>query len=319
MTLLTFGETPLRFEPADGGQLHTAREMRVYADGTESNAAAAAATMGGEGVWVSKLPDTPLGRRVVSEIRRHGVEPAVAWTDGRRQGLRFEEAGVRPRQGTTLQVRSGSAMAAIEPDDLPMDELRAADAVFTGASTLALSERAADTATAVFEATEGTAITAATDLDLQPGLCSAADARAALDRLSGAMDVLVANEDDAAAVLGESGGARELVTAVAAEFDLEVVVITRSEHGALAMHDTPGTNVVHERAAVEAETVDPAGGHAAFVGAFLQRLVDGADTADALSYGMAAGALVRTVPGPYLTVDRGELDRVVEEAVDEPR
>jgi 2-dehydro-3-deoxygluconokinase len=199
-----------------------------------------------------------------------------------------------------------------------MDELRAADAVFTGASTLALSDRAADTATAVFEATQGTAITAATDLDLQPGLCSAADARAALGRLSGAMDVLVANEDDAAAVLEASGGARELVTAAADEFDPELVVITRSERGALAMHDTPGTNVVHERAAVEMETADPAGAHAAFVGAFLQRLVDGADAADALEYGVAAGALARTVPGPYLTVDRAELDRVVDESVDEP-
>lgn len=318
MTLLTFGETPLRLEPADGGQLHTSRELRVYADGTESNAAAAAAAMGGEGVWVSKLPDTPLGRRVVSELRGQGVDVAVTWADGRRQGLRFEEAGVRPREGTTLQDRSGSAMAAVEPDDLPMDELRAADAVLTGASTLALSDRAADTATAVFEATQGTAITAATDLDLQPGLCSAADARAALGRLSGAMDVLVANEDDAAAVLEASGGARELVTTVAAEFDLTVVVITRSERGALAMHDTPGTNVVHERAAVETETADPAGAHAAFVGAFLQRLVDGADAADALEYGVAAGALARTVPGPYLTVDRAELDRVVDESVDEP-
>lgn len=318
MTLLTFGETPLRFAPADGSQLHTAREMRVHADGTESSAAAAAAAMGGEGVWVSKLPDTPLGRRVVSELRSHGVEAAVAWTDERRQGLRFEETGVRPREGTTLQDRSGSAMAAVEPDDLPMDELRAADAVFTGASTLALSGKAADTAGAVFEATRGTAITAAADLDRQPGLCSTAEARAALDRLSGALDVLVASEDDAAAVLDAGGGARELVTTVAAELDLEVVVITRPERGALAMHDTPGTNVVHERVAVETETVDSAGGHAAFVGAFLQRLVDGADVADALEYGVAADGLVRTVPGPYLTVDRAELDRVVEESVDEP-
>ncbi len=318
MTLLTFGETPLRFEPADGGQLHTAREMRVHADGTESNAAAAAAAMGGEGVWVSKLPDTPLGRRVVSELRHHGIETAVAWTDQRRQGLRFDEVGVWPREGATLQDRSGSAMAAIEPDDLPMDKLRAADAVFTGASTTALSGKAADTAAAVFEATQGTAITAAADLGLQPGVCSAADARAALDRLSGALDVLVANEDDAAAVLDASGGARELVTAAATEYDVEVVVITRPEHGDLAMHNTPGTNIIHERAAVETETVDPAGGHAAFVGAFLQRLVGGADVADALDYGVAAGALVRTVPGPYLTVDRAELDRVVDESVDEP-
>jgi len=290
----------------------------VSADGTESNAAAAAAAMGGETVWVSKLPDTPLGRRVVSELRGQGVDVAITRTDERRQGLRFEEAGVRPREGTTLQDRSGSAMAAVEPDDLPMDELRAADAVITGASTLSLSGRAADTTAAVFEATQGTAITAALDLDRQPGLCSTAEARAALDRLSGSLDVLVANEDDAAAVLDESGGPRELVTAVATEYDLEVVVVTRSEHGALAMHDTPGTNVIHERAAVETETVDPTDGHAAFVGAFLQGLVDTDDVADALSYGVAAGALVRTVPGPYLTVNRTELDRVVEESVDEP-
>ena len=319
MTLLSFGETPLRFEPADAGRLRAARETRLYADGTESNVAAAAAATGGEGVWVSKLPDTPLGRRVVAELREHGVDPAVAWADSGRQGLRFQERGVPPREGRTVQDRVGTAMASIEPDDLPMGEVRDAETVFTGASTFALSDRAAETGAALLSATQGTAITAALDLDLQAGLCSAADARSVLDRTAGALDILVASEEAAGAAFGTTGGARELVTAIAAEHDLELVVVTRSERGAVVLQDTPGTNVVHEREAVETETVDPAGRHAAFVGTFLQRLDDDADPAEALSYGVAAGALAGTVPGPFLTVEREELDRVVDEAVDDVR
>lgn len=319
MTLLTFGETPLRFEPTDAGRLRTARETRLYADGTESNVAAAAAATGGDGVWTSKLPDTPLGRRVVAELREQGVDPAVAWADDGRQGLRFQERGVSPREGRSVQDRVGTAMASIQPDDLPMGEVRGADAVFTATSTFALSDRAGETGATLLDATQGTAITAALDLDLQPGLCSAADARNVLDRVADALDVLVTSEDAARELLGTTGGARELVTAIAAEHDLELVVVTRSERGAVVLQDSPGTNVVHEREAVETETVDPAGRHAAFVGAFLQRLVDGADPAEALSYGVAAGALAGTVPGPFLTVERPELDRVVDEAVDDVR
>lgn len=318
MTLVTFGETPLRIEPG-GGRLRTARQFAVHADGTESTAAAAAAALGGASSWISRLPDTELGRRVAAEVGEHGVDPAVVWAAEGRQGLVFREPGARPREEYLLQDRTETAMASVEPGDLPMEEIRGASALFTAASTLALSEAAAGTVEAVFGAAQGTDVLAATDLEVVPGLCSAAEAGAALDRLGDSVDVLFANEDRVRSVLGATGDSRELVMSVASEADLELVVITRSERGALVLHDTPGSNVIHERAAPETDTVDPTGVHAAFVGAFLQRLVDGADAADALEHAVAAGALARTVRGPFLTVRRAEVERVAADVTDGSR
>jgi len=319
MSLVTFGETPLRFRPGDRGRLRSARELAVHAHGTESTAAAAAATLGGEATWISRLPETELGRRVVAQLREHGVDPAVVWADDGRQGLVFEETGAAPRASTRLQDRGSTAMAGVEPGELPMAEIRGAAAILTGASTLALSEATASTVEAVFGAAQGTDVLAATALDLQDGLCSAGDAADALSRLGESVDVLIANDEQARSVLGATGDARELVMTVAGEYDFEYVVVTRSERGAVVLHDTPGTNLVHEHEAVAAETVDPTGAHAAFAGAFLQRLVDGADAADALDHAIAAGALARTVPGPYLTVDPELVEAVAGDVVESTR
>ena len=319
MSLVTFGETPLRLHPGGQGRLRSARELTVRAHGTESTAAAAAAALGGSATWVSRLPDTELGRRVVAELREHGVDPAVVWARDGRQGLVFEETGAPPRNSTRLQDRSAAAMATVEPGEVPMTEIRGAAAIFTSASTLALSETVASTVEAVFGAAQGTDVLAATDLDLQDGLCSAGDAADALSRLGDSVDVLVANEAQARSVLGAAGDSREVVMSVASEYDFEFVVITRSERGALVLHDTPGANMIHEHEAVETETVDSTGAHAAFVGAFLQRLVDGADAADALDHAIAAGALARTVPGPFLTVDPDLIEAVAGEVVESTR
>ena len=312
--LVTFGETALRITPPGRGRLETAREVRLWADGTESNVAVTASRLGTPTVWLSKLPDTPLGKRVVAELHEHGLDTDVAWADADagRQGLSFHEVARSPRADVALQDRSDAAAATAVPGELPMTLVTNADAVFVGGSTVALSPTARETAEAVLRAAGGTR---AFDLDFRPGLWSAERARESLDGLLDAVDVLIANEDDAKRVLGLTGEPRDLVHSLASERDFERVVITRSGRGAVAWHD----NVIHERDAIETELVDPAGQHDAFVGGFLHRLLADAATEDALAYGVATAALARTVPGPMTTVDRDEVDRLVADATADGR
>jgi 2-dehydro-3-deoxygluconokinase len=318
--LVTFGETPVEFTPPGHRRLATTPETSVHVDGTESSAAVAATVLGGACTWVSKLPDSPLGRRVAGQLRRHGVDTEVAWADPdeTRQGLVFRESGQPPRADGVWHDREGTAAATASPGDLPMDLVQEANAVFTGVSTPALSEQAATTTEAMLRAAHGSDATTAADLDYQPGLGSPERYRETLTDLLGHLDVLVANEDDAARVFEWSGQPRELAHTIAANYDLEVVVITRSQ-GAVALEDTPGTNVVHEREGIETDAVDATGQHAAFDGGFLQRFVVAGDVADALGYGVAAATLSRTEPGPLLTADRGEIERLVDRLGDSAR
>jgi len=304
--LVTFGETAIRLTPPPSERLESATDVRMRADGTESNVAVAATRLGVPSVWLSKLPDTPLGRRVLSELHAHGLETEVDWADREagRQGLTFFERGSAPRESVRLQDRSDAVAATAEPGDLAMTLVQEADAVFVGGSTPALSPTARQTTAAVFRAASGRCVL---DLDFASGLWSAAEAREHLGGLFESVDVLVASEEDAQAVFDTSDSGRDLVHVISAQGDFDHVVLTRSEFGAVALAD----NVVHEQDAVETDPADTAGQHEAFVGGYLSRLLEDGPTDEALAYGVATAALTRTMAGSMTRVERAEVERVV--------
>lgn len=311
--LVTFGETPLRLSTPGHTRLETASQADIYVDGEESSVAVAASCLGAECTWLSKLPDTPIGRRIVADLRRHGIETDVTWTDEGRVGLVYHEAGSDPRPEGRWHDREHTSAATAVPGDLPMDLVQQADAVFTGASTPALSEEAAETTEAIMRAGGSGESVAALDLDYDQALHDAEFMGRLLDRLFAHVDLFVANEADARTVLDLTGGPRELANTIVAEYDLEMVLITRSQYGAVVMHDTPGTNVIHERDTVEAAPIDPTGQHEALVGGFLARIADGADAAQALTAAVATASLARTVPGPLLEATEDEIDAIAEQ------
>jgi 2-dehydro-3-deoxygluconokinase len=305
--LVTFGETALGLSPPASERLETATDVRMRADGTESNVAVAATRLGTDSVWLSKLPDTQLGRRVLSELHAHDLDTEVAWADPEsgRQGLTFFESGAEPRDPVRIQDREGSVAGTAEPGELAMDLVQEAGAVFVGGSTPALSATAHETTESILRAAAGTCVM---DLDFRPGLWSAGTARERLRQMFDAVEVLVTSEDDAQAVFESSDSGRDLLHGVAAEGEFEQVVVTRGEYGAVAMVD----NVVHERDAVVTEAVDRAGQHEAFVGAYLSQYLADEPTERALDVGVAAAALTRTLAGSMTRVSRSEVEGVVE-------
>jgi len=298
----------LRLSPPANARLETADRLDVWATGAASNVAVAASRLGTDSVWASKLADMPLGRRAVSELRGHGLTTAVTWVDPSeaRQGLTFFEAGSAPRESYVRDDRQGTAIETAEPGELPMDEVQNAEATFVSGETVALSGTVAETAQAVLRAASGTSVLG---LDYRPDLWSTEEARKTLTGLFPAVDVLVTNEDQAKTVLGKTGEASQMAHQIASEHDFETVIITQGEHGALVWHDA----TIHESDAVETTAVEPTGEHDAFTGAFLSRRLAGDPIGDALSHGVAAAALTRTIAGPVPTVTPAEVERIVDD------
>ena len=147
--LVTFGETMLRLSPPRGDRLETTRELAVQAGGAESNVAVGAARLGVDAAWLSKLPDSPLGRRVTSELRSHGVSPEIAWADPdeSRVGTYYLEHGGAPRGTNVIYDRANAAITTVEPDELPAAPLDGAEWFHTTGITPALSPAAAETTT----------------------------------------------------------------------------------------------------------------------------------------------------------------------------
>jgi 2-dehydro-3-deoxygluconokinase len=75
--LVTVGEATLRFSPPQGERIEAASDFAAHVGGPESNVAVAAATLGLDATWLSKLPDSALGRRIVGDLRRGGVRTGV--------------------------------------------------------------------------------------------------------------------------------------------------------------------------------------------------------------------------------------------------
>lgn len=314
--LVTVGETPLRLTPPEHRRLARTDRVDLHVDGAESNVAVAATCLGVAATWISKLPDSPAARRVISEIRRHGADAVARDSDGGRVGLVYHEAGAEPRPEGRWHDRDDTAAARMSPADLPMDRVQTADVVFSGLATPALSDSAAETTQAMLRAGSGAGATAAIDIDYDPRRHDPDAIRGLFERLLEYVQVCFVPEEAARAVLDVTGGARELANTIVAEYDVDTVVITRSARGAVMMEDTPGTNVVHERDAVDSHTIDPSGTHGAFVGAFLARLAADAEAADALTYGVAAASLARTEPGPLLSATPAELEALAERVAD---
>ena len=301
--VVTFGETMLRLSPPSGERIETADSLECRTAGAESNVAVAAARLGADTVWLSKLPDSVLGRRVAGDIRSHGVDTRVAWSDQGRQGTYYIEQGGRPRGSNVLYDRAGAAVTTATLDDLDTGVVPDGEVFFTTGITPALSETLYETTETLLAESETTGF----DLNYRSKLWSPAEAHEAYDALLPSVDLLFAPERDARSILDISGGPTDMVETLQSRYGCETVVLTRGRDGAVA----GSASETLEQPAFEADTVDPIGTGDAFVGAYLSRYVRGASTEEALRWGSATAALKRTIAGDIALVSEEEVEAVL--------
>jgi len=306
--LVTFGETMLRLSPPGNERLERASELEFRAAGAESNVAVNAGRLGVEATWTSKLPDSPLGHKVRAELSQHGIDVDPVWADEGRQGTYYLEQAGEPRGTNVVYDRSGAAVTTATPGELPTGKIADAEAFYTSGITPALSDTLAETSRALLEHARENDTKTVFDVNYRSKLWEPADARVTIERLLPDIDTLVAARRDADAVLGYGGEPGDVAASLAADWDVETVVLTLGEKGALAFHD----GEVHQQQAYPADTYDPIGTGDAFVGGFLARRLQGDGVPEALAYGAATASLKRTIPGDVAAVTPEEVARVLD-------
>ena len=303
--LVTLGETALRLSPPGTGRLERADRLEVEASGPESSAGVVARRLGESVTWLSRLPDSPLGRRVESELRGYDLDVEVSRGAGR-QGLTFHERGGAPRGDDRVDDRSGAAAASLSMEELPLEPVREADLAYVTGATPALSNDLAGATAQFLKTANDAGATTFLSLEYRPWLWE--DAETARDTLTGffpAVDVFLARESDVDAVFERSGSPAEVAHGLAANWGFEHVLLTR-ERSCVAYHDA----TVHEYPNPEVDVVDTTGREAAFAGAFLAAHRRGLETTEALKTAIAARTLAATIPGSVPTITRAEVERV---------
>ena len=98
MKVVTFGEVLLRFSKRDDYRLTQGAQMEAHFGGSEANAAVSLAMLGNEVRYVSRLPETAMGKACEQRLREMGLNTRFINWGGPRIGTYFFEqaASLRP-------------------------------------------------------------------------------------------------------------------------------------------------------------------------------------------------------------------------------
>ena len=229
MELVTFGEGMLRLTPPGNQRLAQAKSLDVYVGGAELNVAVAAAKLGVETRWVSRLPENPIGRIIADRAHEQGVDiSCVSWTPDARAGIYFVEVGDEPGATKVTYDRSGSAMARVGRGMIDWNRaLRDAKWLHVSGITPALSESAAQAMVEGLQIAERLGLTISYDLNFRPRLWRPERARAAQETLFRYVDLLISSEAGARLVFSAPDySAEDLARGIHDRYGIPGVAIT---------------------------------------------------------------------------------------------
>ncbi len=311
LDLTTIGETMLRLSVPEGERLERMRSLDVWPGGAESNVAVAVARMGFRVGWVSRLPRTPLGRRVERAVGGEGVDISrVIWTDEDRVGTYFIEYASSPRRIEVVYDRRDSAAARMQPEQIPWDYLLDTRMLHFTGITAGLSQSCLDVCAAACERARAAKVPVSIDVNYRAKLWSPDVAAAALLPLLQQADLVICGQADAATLWKLQGDPEHVLRRLHDLSAAPTVVLTLGDQGALALDPT---GQIHRQAALPATIVDRIGAGDAFSAGLLCGLLEGS-LVDGLRYGAAMSAHKLTTFGDMLCATREEILALLEGA-----
>lgn len=312
--VVCFGEVLIRLSAPGHELLLQSPQLKVCFGGAEANVAVSLSRLGHTTRMVSVLPDNPLGRAAIEELRKHGVEPAVQTGPGR-MGLYFLAPGAVKRASEVLYDRAFSAFAEAAPDRIDWDaEFEGADAFHMSGVTAAVGPRAAEAALRAARAARQRGLAVSFDCNYRPKLWDAwkGDAPAILREIVGQADTVFGDHRDMRLLLGKTFSEEDPVArgraaadaAFAAFPELERLVHTIRVQHSVEHHELTGLMFGPEASWRTASfplwpIVDRIGGGDAFAAGVLHGLRTSMGEQAALEFGLAAACLKHTIPGDF--------------------
>lgn len=348
-TIVTFGEIMGRLAPAGFQRFRQALPgpMDLTFGGAEANVAASVALLGGSARFVTALPRHAIADACVGTLASLGVDTRfIERTAEGRLGLYFLETGANQRPSNVIYDRADSSVSRTLGESYNWaGALEGASWLHTTGITAALSATAASAVGVALRAAKAAGLTTSCDLNYRKKLWSwetgtspKALAEKVMRGLLPSVDVLIANEEDAADVLNihaaetdvESGRVAhdkypDVARQIAREFpNLKFVAITLRESisashnnwGAMLYdastgqaHFAPLKNGSYQPYEIR-NIVDRVGGGDSFGAGLIFALTtpEWQEPAQAIRFAVAASCLAHSVPGDINFVTRAEVE-----------
>ena len=308
LDLTTFGEGGLRLSVPAGRRIETATAFDVDVSGTEANVAGALSRLGWKCGWVSALPDTPPGRRVLNACRNNGVDVSavVMRTDGR-VSCYYVEYAHPPRPVMIYYDRKDSCLARLHPDDIDWDYLLDTRHLHMSGLTVPLSANTEAVVSRALKRARRQGVSTSFDVNYRKLLWPAAEAGERLLPLLAAVDVLFCGRRDAEALFGCQGEPEEVAFALAERTRARNVVVSLSGDGVIGWDGSE----MHREDARAVRIVDRIGAGDAMVAGVLHGWMKGS-LAHGLRYGTAMAALALSQIGETVVTHESELESLLD-------
>ena len=169
--VVTFGEMMQMFVADGPGPLEAVRTFHKRTAGAETNVAIGLARLGLRVGWASRLGDDSMGRYLLGEMQREGVDCSkVACDAGRRTGFQFKGRTTDGSDPPVEYHRKGSAASFMGPEDVDAEWLRSARHLHATGVFPAISATARAAARKTLETMRAAGRTISFDPNLRPTL-----------------------------------------------------------------------------------------------------------------------------------------------------
>jgi 2-dehydro-3-deoxygluconokinase len=324
---ITFGEIMLRLKPPYFERFLQSPLLEATFGGGEANVAVGLARFGLEVVYVSVIPDNPIGEACIRELKKQGIDTSNIVRKGERIGIYFLEAGANQRPSVVVYDRSYSAISEARIGDIDWDD------IFQGAHwfhitgiTPAISSSAADISLEAVKKARENNITVSCDLNFRKNLWKyGKSAPEIMSELIKYVDIAVGNEEDCQKSLGvkididiESGALRaeqyQEVTRKILDLypNIQKIAITlRESHSAnyngwSAVLDNRKEFFVSKKYEIH-NIIDRVGSGDSFAAGLIHGLNQLSSDQEALEFAVATSCLKHSIPGDFPLISLKEV------------
>lgn len=308
-----FGDYILRLSPEGYLKFIQADKFVTFYTGAEANVCTSLSYMGVPTQFVTRLPDNAIGECALTTLRKYGVGTDHIAYGGERLGIFFAEKGASQRPSKIVYDRKNSAFCTSTLNDYNWKEILkdAGYFHFTGI-TAALGKNLADICLEALKTAKELGVTISCDLNYRKNLWTKAEAKETMEKLLEYVDVLIANEEDAADVLDihasntdiisgklDREGYIEVADKISKKYNIKDVAITLRKSISASDNDWSALLYRDEKAYFSKEyhihIVDRVGGGDSFGAGLIYALNSGFDAQQTIEYAAAASCLKQTI------------------------
>ena len=328
MKYLSFGEIMLCLKSPGHERLFQGPTLEATFGGGEANVSVSLANYGLESQFMTILPDNPIARACIAELRKLGVDTSKIQFGKGRMGIYFLEAGANQRPSKVIYDREYSAISLAKPGSIDWEKaFRDVGWFHITGITPAISASAAELSMEAVKEAKKRGVTVSCDLNFRKNLWKyGKTAPEVMRELVKYVDVAIANEEDCQKSLGievdvdvksgelDTDKYKALSDAVLNAYpNLKMIAITLRESRsadingwAACLNDRE--NFYLSRKYEIQDIVDRVGGGDSFASGLIFGLNNYKSRQDALEFAVAASCLKHSIIGDFnrVTVDEVE-------------